>query len=289
MMRRKLELALINRLSGWVFAVTAEARKQEFFGKLLAAEFFPERHFKVSGFWEQCLLSEFRKRYNPAQPDPYFRDIIRKQVWGGSQGKDWHLEEAQDDAGLDKYGTWRKLQTAQIRTFLQAHPEWKTLVEIGCGNGIYLDYLSRQLGSQYQYAGIDLSEEQIQWNRLQEKYKSLQFFSGAAGDPLPGLDSKSILYLTFGTLSCMTESELTAWLQQVRRESGLRAISIAEWNVDYNPEVETTSRAMSPTLYNHSYVHLLKQNGYTIEMLEYADATGIFPGHVRTLVIAIPS
>lgn len=280
---KSIKMALINRLSGIVYSLVPSAQKEAFYGQLLAMEFFPDKSRSGNSFIEDCLLREFHKNYNAQDPSPYFRNIIRNKVWGGNTGQQWHLEEAQEDASLDKYGIWRNIQLAGLKDFLKSHPEYAQIVEIGCGNGLYLNRIAIELGDKYQFIGIDLSAEQIAWNK--KKYPALRFERAAAGEIEFDSTKGGIVYITFGTLSCFTENELTIWLSQIKNSNGYQCVCISEWNADFDPEKNFVSQAMSPTLYNHAYRHLLTKAGFTIGKLEYTDASKIFPGYVRTLII----
>lgn len=280
---KTIRMTLINRLSGILYPFISQSKKDTFYGQLLATEFFPDKSITINGFIEACLLKEFRKNYNATNPSPYFRNIIRNKVWGGNTGQQWHLVEAQADATLDKYGIWRNIQLQALLDFLQAHPTYTQIVEIGCGNGLYLHQISQRLNDKYTLIGIDLSAEQINWNKTQ--YPSIRFETGAAGEIELNPKDGGILYLTFGTLSCFTENELRIWLNQISNASGNQAVCISEWNADFDPEKNYKSEAMSPTLYNHAYKYLVEQAGLKIEKLEYTDASDIYPGYVRTLII----
>jgi SAM-dependent methyltransferase len=253
-----------------------------YYSELLAQEFFPEKKTTASTVIERLLVYQFRKNYNPANPSPYFRKLIKNYVWGGETGKQWHLEEAGDDPNLVKYARWRDIQIRHCQSFLRDFPNIEHIVEIGCGNGKYLQLLKSTLGNQYSYWGLDLSESQILWN--QNQYPDIQFRSGDANTIDSFLLLENVLYLTFGTLSCFTESELNDWLNSIYHRKGFQAIGIAEWNADYDPENEKDSQAMSPTLYNHSYSHKVRNAGFVLHSLEYNDSNDVFPGYVRTIL-----
>lgn len=284
----RIQKTLIHRFGDILIQWVPEEYKSKRIADLLAFEFFPEKAIQTNGFIDQLILDHFRKTYDPEMPSEYYRNIIRNQVWGGTTGKSWHLVEAGDDPELDKYGRWRTLQIEQILKLLEICPEIKNIVEIGCGNGLYLNQIREKAGTKYDYFGIDLSEEQIQWNiKHYHNLQNMKFFAGAAGEVMPVNQLEGVLYLTFGTLSCFTESELRQWLRQVYAQPGFQALSIAEWNINYSPEIEKVSQPMSPTLYNHSYRYLSEEMGFVINEIMYADATDITPGYIRTLLTAV--
>ncbi len=278
----KIEKSLFFRLGDLLEKTIPSTNKDLYYSELLAQEFFPGKITTASTATERLLVQQFRKKYNPANPSPYFRKLIKNYVWGGETGKQWHLEEAGDDPNLDKYGRWREIQIQHCKSLLKEFPNITHIVEIGCGNGKYLQLLKSSLGNQYSYWGLDLSESQIQWN--QKQYPDIQFHSGDANANDSFQSLENVLYLTFGTLSCFTEPELTEWLSSIYHKKGFQAIGIAEWNADYDPESEVDSKAMSPTLYNHPYSQKVKNTGFVLHSLEYNDSNDVFPGYVRTIL-----
>jgi SAM-dependent methyltransferase len=278
----KIEKSLFFRLGDVLEKAIPSKNKDLYYSELLAQEFFPGKITTASTATERLLVQQFRKKYNPANPSPYFRKLIKKYVWGGETGKQWHLEEAGDDPNLDKYARWREIQIRHCQSFLIDYPNIEHIVEIGCGNGKYLQSLKSTLGNQYSYWGLDLSESQIQWN--QNQYPDIQFRSGDANTMDSFLLLENVLYLTFGTLSCFTETELSEWLNSIYNRKGFQAICIAEWNADYDPENEKNSRAMSPTLYNHPYSQMIRNTGFVLHSLEYNDSNDVFAGYVRTIL-----
>jgi SAM-dependent methyltransferase len=278
----KIEKSLFFRLGDLLEKAIPLKNRDLYYSELLAQEFFPEKKTQTTSVTERLLVYQFRKKYDPANPSPYFRKLIKNHVWGGETGKQWHLEEAEDDPDLNKYARWRAIQIRQCQSFLTDFPQIEHIVEIGCGNGKYLQLLKSTLGNHYSYWGLDLSESQIKWNKTQ--YPEIHFFSGDANSIDSFLMLENVLYLTFGTLSCFTEPELNEWLHSIYNRKGFQAIGIAEWNIDYNPENEKDSRAMSPTLYNHSYSHKIRNAGFVLHNLEYIAGNSVSPIYVRTIL-----
>jgi hypothetical protein len=157
-------------------------------------------------------------------------------------------------------------------------------VEIGCGNGKYLQNIQNILGKEYQYLGIDLSDSQIEWNK--KNIAGINFMSGAADEMSEEIFNDGNIFITFGTLSCFTENELEKLLSIIYKISGFQAISISEWNINYDPEIEVSSKSMSPTLYNHSYRSKIIQAGFIIDSIEYIESFDFSSGYIRTIITA---
>lgn len=280
----RIELFLFNRIGHYLEKCINTAERKLYYSNLLSQEFFPETITKADNWKQRLITYQFRKNYNPTKPSPFFRQIIKESVWGGKVGQNWHEEEGKDDPELDKYGRWRNIQLNQCHIFLSKHPEIKQIIEVGCGNGKYLQQIQNTFGNPYAYLGIDLSVEQINWN--QTHYPDIQFIAGAAEEMKTTEFKEGNIFITFGTLSCFTETELETWLNQIHALPGFQALCIAEWNESYDPELEMHSQPMSPTLYNHPYKRMVIKAGFEINALEYNDSSDIFPGYTRTILTA---
>jgi SAM-dependent methyltransferase len=285
--QKKIKLFISNRFSSILYPFIAKKTKTAVIVHILSSEFLNHKEQLPYSFVNTVILNHFNKNYNPNNPTEYYREIIKNYVWGGTTGMKWHVEEAEYDQNLDKYKKWRKIQIDQIKDFLKYNNHYQYIVEIGCGNGKYIDFLSRNLGAQYKYIGIDLSEEQIEWNKtFYQKNKNLTFYSEHVGNKESIHKESNTLYLTFGTLSCFTQKELDEWLHRIKPMSGKNAVSIAEWIIDYNYLDKVHSEPMSQTLYNHHYAFRVQNAQMVMYKLEYVLADDEYDKHTRTILIA---
>jgi SAM-dependent methyltransferase len=286
-LKKNIKLFISNRFTEILYPLIPEKIKIKTISKILSSEFL--NHEKPISYTliNNIIIKHFYKHYEPKNPSEYYRNIIKTHVWGGRTGMQWHIEEAEYDENLDKYGYWRKIQVLQIESFLMKNIQYKYIIEIGCGNGKYIDYISRKLGNKYQYIGIDLSYNQIEWNK--ERYKentSLEFQQGDASSFKDLKQYTGALYLTFGTLSCFTKDELDSWLMSIQSDEGKNAVSIAEWLIEYDYEKEDESIPMSPSLYNHNYAVRVKKAEMEIIENEYISGNSEFVGYIRNILLA---
>jgi len=264
-MNNKIQYFLINRCGKLLFYLIPQSRRDEFIGKLLAAEFFNIEPVEINNFIDRIIQGYFVRTYNSEFPNEYYREIIKKYVWGGKTGKIWHERESGNEGNLAKYAFWRKQMTEQASEALKIYPQIRNIIEIGCGDGAQLIKHINLWGSDKKYIGIDLSREQIIENRLQyEDRKELKFFYGDAGKVLKTNPVQDALYIFFGTLVCFTGEEMKNLFRVIWNQPGSQIICLSEWNKNFNPELELESRAMSPTLYNHAYSYVLQQCGFEI-------------------------
>jgi 2-polyprenyl-3-methyl-5-hydroxy-6-metoxy-1,4-benzoquinol methylase len=281
-----IKLAIANRFGYLIYPLISNKYKEKIYSNLLSIEFDTNDIIIKPTIINLIIINKFKSNYNPDLPNEYFRKLIKKYVWGGTLGKKWHEKESSDDPSLNKYMRWRKSQVEQIKSFLSQNNEYKYIVEVGCGNGLYIKYLSQELGTKYKYAGIDLSMEQIKINVNKYKDNSdISFYYGSA-DEIEVFNSISgVLYVTFGTLTCFTQKELSHWLNIINNSKKKKAISLSEWIVDYDVLKENESKSMSPTLYNHNYEFLLKEQGYNIIHKLYDNSREQYSNYTRTVII----
>jgi len=285
--QKKLKLFISNRFSSILYPFIAKKKSTAVIVHVLSSEFLNHKEKLSYSFVNTVILNHFYKNYDPNNPTEYYREIIKNHVWGGTTGMKWHAEEAEYDQNLDKYKKWRRIQIDQIEDFLKNNNYYQYIVEIGCGNGKYIDYLSRNLGSQYKYIGIDISKEQIEWNKTYyQRNPNLKFYHEDLGNKESIHKESNTLYLTFGTLSCFTQIELDVWLHKIKPISGKNAVSIAEWIIDYNYLEKVDSEPMSQTLYNHNYACRVQNAQMEMYKLEYVSAEDEFDKHTRTILIA---
>jgi ubiquinone/menaquinone biosynthesis C-methylase UbiE len=282
---RKIELFIFNNFGDQLEYLISEQHKSNIFTVLLLIEFLPDSPRPAPNITNRLLAYQFKKKYNPQNPSEYFRQLILDKIWGGANGMKWHQQETLTDPNMEKYRVWRNKQIEQIKQLIAKYSNIENIIEIGCGNGLYLNQIRETLGNDYNYWGIDLSRDQITKNK--ELFKKINFIEGQAGK-IESLDIlENTLYITFGTLNCFTQSELISFFNHIYKLKGFQAIAISEWIIDFNPEIEYMSKPMSPTLYNHNYNHHLEATNFKIFLKEYHIRDFEQPGYVRTIITAL--
>lgn len=159
---------------------------------------------------------------------------------------------------------------------LTQHTHPQNLVEIGCGGGQVLAYLSDHLEGIQHFTGIDLSEERISENRRDFQHRpDLAFHAGDAVDWVQQHTKRHTVFLTNGgVLEYFLQSELQCILQHIATHGVPAAMMIIE-NIgsDHDLDREKDSliygREMS---FSHNYPYLFEQAGFAIQ--HYSERTG---------------
>jgi trans-aconitate methyltransferase len=149
---------------------------------------------------------------------------------------------------------------AQLRALL-ARESYATVCEIGTGNGLFLEYLSRELTGVRRFVGIDLNCSQIERNREVYAGSRLEFECSEIATWMATGVTGPTIFLAAGTLECFTQPELVEFLGLVRRLQTGAAIALCE-PVNIDLATTTASKARGSTMYSHNYPHLLRSAGF---------------------------
>ena len=143
----------------------------------------------------------------------------------------------------------------------------KNIVEIGCGNGNILEYLSKSRKGLYRYIGLDINEFQIKVN--QEAYKDdsrFEFFACDANhwiqeNPLP-----NTVYFTFGgVLEYFTEEEVKSLLKKISELPATGFVIYEPLAKEFDPKGNNRSLNFGSELsFSHAYYYLAKEVGLNI-------------------------
>ena len=156
----------------------------------------------------------------------------------------------------------------KLKTLLVEQSQtFDTIVEIGTGNGDVLNYLSVQFSEIDSFIGIDLSKEQIDFNKNRHKKNSkLQFINS---DGLDWVISKgkanTIFYTSGGVLEYFTEQGLKKLLRKISNLGSVIFVAIEPVGMDIDFTNDSTSRLYGhERSFTHDYVGQFKNAGYEI-------------------------
>lgn len=143
----------------------------------------------------------------------------------------------------------------------------KTLVEIGSGNGIVLDYLSNHFNTIENFIGIDLSE--IQTEKNNEKYKDntrLKFVADDGFEWFKKQGHDNMVLVTFrGVLEYFTEEKLQNFFNYLGTLKNILIVTIEPICANHNLEKQKASQVYgAERSFSHNYPHLLKKSGFKI-------------------------
>ncbi|MDN3492160.1 class I SAM-dependent methyltransferase [Winogradskyella bathintestinalis] len=145
--------------------------------------------------------------------------------------------------------------------------EFKTLVEIGTGNGKVLEYLSSEFSKIDRFVGIDLSPSQMKKNS--EDYKmnpKLEFVAADGFDWVKEHGQSHTIFVTSrGVLEYFTEERLQAFLNEVSNLGKTMFVAIEPNAIGHNvvthPESQPYGHERS---FSHNYAKLFKYANYSL-------------------------
>ena len=224
----------------------------------LENNFFTKK-FKPT-FFEKILIKEIERQYYLLNESER-KKLNREKFWGSSAGKKWHdLEKESFEQSIKES---RYLLINQLSDFLSKNPKYKTICEIGTGNGMLLDHLSKKFKKVKNFMGIDINKAQIDENKRKYKNTNLKFIHSEITDLFNKKNLKNTLFISWGTLEFFTEKEIMELLKLIKKETTNSAIAIGEpTNIDLKKQ--KTSKPRGKAAYSHNYPFLLNKEGYKI-------------------------
>lgn len=227
--------------------------------------------------------------------------IFRRAIKTGNQSalEELHLNYWSSQAAESFFSKIEEGRT--LRQLLNNHPqmiEWllemlsadpgifRSVCELGSGNGKVLNHLAQTLDGIDTFTGIDLSERQTA--RTRETYCNTQLRFDA-GDGLEWLEhhaSPGMILSTFGgVFEYFTEARLQRVLHLLSTRAVPAAISLIEpLDKGFNLTTERHSRACGSELsFSHNYPLLIQQAG--LRILHQQDATYSFGRRLMLLAV----
>lgn len=144
---------------------------------------------------------------------------------------------------------------------------YKTLVEIGTGNGRVLDYLSTRFKEIDKFIGIDLSEKQTNINKEQyEDNSKLEFIVSDAFDWVDKYGQGNTIFITFmGVLEYFTEQRLQEFLIKLHNLGKIIFVAIEPNGADHDFDKNPNSQVYGPERsFSHNYPKLFKNSGFEL-------------------------
>jgi SAM-dependent methyltransferase len=224
-----------------------------------------------SGFLGNIITRELCRQYYLKSEDET-RRLNREKFWGAGPGKEWHSFIKKIYTDKDKFNkeflTHRDLLIANISKLLSTVPNYyHTICDIGTGNGLLLDYLSKEFNNVKKFVGVDLNKEQILENKETYKDSKLEFVHVDITDWINTQSKDGIIFIACGAFEYFTQEELKELFQLIRERVSHAAITMCE-PINLDLKSEMISRPRGGIAYSHNYPHLLKQCGYHIVHLQ---------------------
>lgn len=139
------------------------------------------------------------------------------------------------------------------------------LIEIGCGEGLVLEKLSKEFPGINQFIGIDINQSQIKASA--ERFKSNPKLSFVAENAIDYIDTNSVsdcILLTFGgVMEYFTEQELKDFFSKLKLQKNIGIVLYEPLLQDFNPSTETKSKPYGAEMsFCHPYSSYLKEIGF---------------------------
>lgn len=156
----------------------------------------------------------------------------------------------------------------KLKTELANQPEsFKTIVEIGTGNGDVLNYLSEQFPEVEKLIGIDLSQHQIDLNSERFKTnKKLEFVAADAYDWVNNHGKGNAIYVSSrGVLEYFLEERLQELLTNIKRLGPIFFVAIEPNGADHDFETQPNTQLYGDEpSFSHNYPLLFENAGFSL-------------------------
>lgn len=208
------------------------------------------------GFMNRMLTAALRFEFENKSEEEQVK--IAEKLWSGSGGLEWFKDQESPSSrsiNLKK----RQIMVGQIKKLL-ASGDFKTICEIGVGDGYFLDYLQKETRAEC-FIGIDINKQQIEKNA--EQYKALHFICGSLDtEEVKKISKGNIIFIASRTLTMLTQSNLEHVIMQIAQIPGSAVCIFEQSEIDM--EKESCSRVRGVFFYSHNYPYLFLKHGFKI-------------------------
>lgn len=230
----------------------------------LYSDFFIREHSK--GLLASIIRQKVIDRYYSGSEE-HRREFNRELVWGAAAGKRWHSIKRKlwsNQEGFCSDFLKHKISLIEyIEELLSKYPRFKTICEIGTGNGLFINYLSGKIPGIDNFIGIDLNKDQISENAKIYNSNNLKFIHSEIVDYLNKENPKEILFITSGTLEYFTPGELKELLGLIRDKIEIAAVGLSE-PINMDLQNGLISKPRGTTAFSYNYPLLFKECGYHV-------------------------
>ncbi|MDF4201852.1 class I SAM-dependent methyltransferase [Maribacter sp. SA7] len=141
----------------------------------------------------------------------------------------------------------------ELKLSMEKH-NFHTIVEIGCGNGKVLNYLSSKFPDIKRFVGIDLSQQQVMKNKNTfASNKKLEFIASDGFEWTKTYATENMIFVTSrGVLEYFTQPKLQEFLHHINVLGKTTFVAIEPNGIHHNLK---TNKASQPYGYERSFSH----------------------------------
>ncbi|HRD65456.1 MAG TPA: class I SAM-dependent methyltransferase [Candidatus Competibacter sp.] len=192
---------------------------------------------------------------------------LHKSFWKGFRGRRFHEITNKDPANVIKKEFIPLIEAAEIAS---KQYKFRTLIEIGSGNGQVLDYMANRMGGIFEeFIGLDLNDEQVALNNNSNQNRKLKFVCCDASEWLYGQNINNTLILTHrGVLEYFSEDMVNKLFSYL--SNGNNGVLLIE-PIDHHHDLIKINSSFTfgyEFSFSHNYPNLLQKNGFNILYLE---------------------
>ena len=215
--------------------------------------------FKKRSFWAELVLAGYNEKYKQLSSEE-MEKLNRDLIWG-NLASSWHQSKL-DEYKNDFEGNFLEYKNDLINELKQLNLREYTLIEVGCGNGVFLDYLSENVEAQ-RYIGFDISKDIIDFDRKIYLDKNLEFYNIDIFDYIKlGLTNKTI-FIFSGVLLYFTQEFLEQLIGALQSEEKHVIIALNEI-VSNDFEESNVSYSKARFGFSHNYPYVLRKYQWLI-------------------------
>lgn len=193
------------------------------------------------------------------------RKFINTHVWGVGPGEKWHQQIKSFYTSYDEFLDIRKSLIrgilAMIRGILAIRiDEYDKVVEIGTGNGWFLDVLSKKIRSAVRFIGLDLNKKTIKQTKLDYKHnKKLEFICSDVFHFAKKASFKKAVVVSCFVLEYFSKKELVDFCRLLIKNSPCFLAILERVNIKHkNKEASVPVGNFS---YSHNYEAVFAKTG----------------------------
>lgn len=203
---------------------------------------------------------------------------IQQRFWAGRGGKLFNSVQGV----ADRFETWflgpHQAVVEALAPEIGDGKGWQQLVELGSGNGLALDFLSRRFPGLPLLTGVDLNAESAVSNTARYGNPRLRFVAGEASAWVQqNTSGRQVWFSNAGVLEYLSEAQVLGIYKNISQQPQSAVFALVEpLQPGHDLATETASRV---NLLEHSHSHnhpaLFRQAGWQIRYQQETATTGL--------------